>query len=202
MNTITAAPPRPVHPLAYALPLAALIMVIPALAHAHAGDHAGAAFGAGLVHPIGGADHVLAMVTVGLWAAITQGRAVWAMPLGFVAAMVVGGVLGMKGIALPGLEPAILASVMVLGAAVALALRPHLAVTVALIAVFGVAHGNAHGIEATSGIGFAAGFVISSVALHLIGLAAGLGLRRAGQARLSRGLGAGAAVAGLALAFG
>ncbi|WP_435170048.1 HupE/UreJ family protein [Falsirhodobacter sp. 1013] len=175
------------------------LILSPTLALAHAGHDHGSPFQAGLTHPIGGTDHVLAMVAVGLWAAVTGGRALWAMPLTFVAAMVLGGAMGMAGVALPAVEPMILASVIIVGVAAALALRPGPAVALAALAVFGVAHGHAHGAEGPQGqmVGYAAGFVIATAGLHLAGIGAGLALHR-----FARVLGAAAAAGGVLLAFG
>lgn len=180
------------------------LALLPAAAFAHPGHVEGSALAAGLAHPLGGADHVLAMVAVGLWAAVTGGRALWAMPVAFLAAMLVGGASGAAGLALPAVEATILASTVLLGAAAALALRPALPVALTAIAVFGAAHGFAHGAEGPqTALGpYAAGFLASTAALHLAGLAAGFGLARIGGPWAARTLGAGSAVAGLALAFG
>jgi urease accessory protein len=177
----------------WALPLTLLA----GLAQAHVGAHE-AGFAAGVGHPVGGADHVLAMVAVGFWAALTGGRALWVMPLAFVGAMLAGGALGAYGVAVPGVEPMILASVIVLGGAVALAVRMPLGLALAGIAVFGAAHGLAHGAEGPEAglAGYAAGFLMATAALHGVGLALGLGVRRmAGAARLLGLLTAGAGVA-------
>lgn len=149
------------------------LILSPTVALAHPGH--GTGFLAGLDHPFSGLDHMLAMVAVGLWAAVIGGRAVWALPLAFVAAMLAGGGLGMAGVALPGGEPAILASVIVLGVAAGMLAHPPLALAVAAVALFGLAHGNAHGLEAPgSGFaGFAAGFVAATLVLHGVGLLAG-----------------------------
>lgn len=172
----------------------AALALMPGAALAHEGHGAGLA--AGLIHPLTGADHLLAMLAVGLWAASLGGRAVWALPLAFVGALATGAMAGMAGLALPGVEPGILASVVVLGALAALALRLPLAVAVAGVAGFGMLHGLAHGAEVTGAFApYAVGFTLTSLALHLAGL--GLG-RWSGAARV---LGAGTAVAGLALSF-
>ncbi len=173
--------------------LSALILLpLPALAHT--GDHAGG-FASGILHPLTGSDHLLAMFAVGLWAASLGGRSVWALPLAFVAALAVGGSAGVMGVQMPLVEPAILASLVVFGVASAIALRLPLGAAVAGTAVFGLAHGLAHGAEATGDFApFAAGFVLSSLGLHLCGLAIGR------IPMLPRALGAGVAVAGLALA--
>jgi urease accessory protein len=173
-----------------------------ALAHTGLGAH-GSPFVSGLAHPILGTDHLLAMMAVGLLAGMTGGRAVWAYPASFVAAMIFGGALGYGGAMLPVVEPAILASVVILGAAAALKLRPPLALACGAIVLFGLAHGYAHGLEgpALGGLPYGIGFVIATTGLHLVGLAAGL-LAGARLPILARALGGLTAAAGLALAFG
>lgn len=172
----------------------AALALTPGAALAHDGH--GAGFAAGLVHPLTGADHLLAMVAVGLWAAGLGGRAVWALPGAFVGALAAGAVAGVAGLALPGVEPGILASVMVLGALAALAVRMPMGVAVAGVAGFGLLHGLAHGAEVTGSFApYAVGFTLTSLALHLAGL--GLG-RWTGAARV---LGAGTVLAGVALSF-
>lgn len=172
------------------------LLLMPSAAFAHPGHVEGSPFAAGWMHPIGGADHVLAMVAVGLWAATAiDRRGLWALPLTFMAAMVLGGGLGAMGVTVPAVEPMILASSVLLGLAVALALRPSLGVALPVVAVFGLMHGHAHGVEGPSAglAAYAAGFVLATGALHL----AGIGLGRLG---LSRWLGAATAAAGVALA--
>lgn len=172
--------------------LGAVLTPVAALAH----DGHAVGFLGGLIHPLTGADHLLAMLAVGLWAGTLGGRAVAALPLAFVGALAAGAGLGAAGLAVPMVEPGILASVMVLGALAALALRLPLPVAAAGVAGFGLLHGLAHGAEMMGAFApYAAGFVATSLALH----AAGLGLGRwSGAARV---LGAGTAVAGLALSF-
>src|SRR3954447_22713570 len=91
---------------------------------AHVGDHSHMGFAEGLLHPFSGLDHVLAMVAVGLWASQLGGRALWVLPLTFSVVMALGAAFGVSGVALPWIEIGIAGSVMVLGGAVALALRP------------------------------------------------------------------------------
>jgi len=176
---------------------AVLLMPLPALAHPGHGEASG--FLAGLMHPLSGADHLLAMATLGLWAGLLGGAARWALPGGVLTAMVAGGVLGAAGIALPGVEAGILASVILLGALAALALRLPLAAGVALAALFGLLHGHAHGVEMTAGapLAYGAGFLLATAALH------GLGLFAASTAtqKLARIAGGGAVAAGLAMAL-
>jgi len=173
------------------------LILVPSLALAHGTQDAGT-FLAGAAHPIGGADHVLAMVSVGLLAAQAGGRALWAMPASFVGAMLAGGALGFAGLALPAVEPMILASIVILGVLVAMAARLPLAATLPMIALFGVAHGWAHGAEgpASGMVVYAAGFALVTAALHVSGIALGRVLGGWGL----RGLGGAAALAGLALA--
>ncbi|WP_426958687.1 HupE/UreJ family protein [Muricoccus radiodurans] len=156
------------------LPAVLLLLPLPALAHTGAGHVAG--FLAGVGHPFGGLDHLMAMVAVGLWAGLLGGRAAWVLPAAFLGAMALGGVLGINGVALPMVEAGIAASVIVLGALVALATRPPLAVAVGLAALFGLFHGHAHGMELATGAGavaYAAGFLLATAGLHAAGLALG-----------------------------
>lgn len=180
------------------LTLAAALLPSAALAHpGHVHDEG--QFVHGLAHPVGGADHLLAMVALGLLAAQLCGRAVWALPLTFVAAMLGGGMLGAAGIALPAVEPMILASVVILGVLVAVAARLPMAALLPMVAAFGAAHGWAHGAEgpATGLPLYAAGFALATMALHLAGIAFGRLLSRGLELRV---LGGGTALAGLALA--
>ncbi|MDP5306860.1 HupE/UreJ family protein [Paracoccus spongiarum] len=179
---------------------AAAALLAPGVALAHPG-HGQGQFTAGLAHPLGGADHLLAMVALGLLAAQIGGRATWTLPLAFLGGMLAGGLAGLGGAALATVEPMILASVVILGALVAMAARPPLPVLLAGAAAFGAAHGWAHGAEApASGIAsYAAGFLTMTAALHLAGIGAGRALL---ANVVLRGIGGGAALAGLALAIG
>lgn len=185
--------------------LPALLLLAPtaALAHTGIGAH-GMPFASGVVHPFLGADHLLTMVAVGFLAAMTGGRARWAYPASFVGAMILGGALGFEGAGLPVIEPTILASIVLLGAAIAFAIRPPLALACGVIALFGMAHGYAHGLEGPElgGLAYATGFVASTVTLHLIGL--GLGFTAASLQRpaMARALGGLTALAGIWLAVG
>ncbi|MBD3766164.1 MAG: HupE/UreJ family protein [Rhodobacterales bacterium] len=180
----------------------AALTASPALAHVDAAAHGSLA--AGLAHPMMGADHLLAMVAVGLLAAATGGRALLALPAAFVGSMALGYAATLAGLALPMVEPMIMASVLILGVLVALAAQLPLAPAAALIAVFGAAHGAAHGAELgqAGALTFGAGFLLATAALH----AAGLGLGRltarllTGQ-RVLRALGAVVALAGGALSL-
>jgi len=152
--------------------LAALLAPVPALAH-EGGDHVHGLL-AGLAHPVGGLDHVLAMLAVGLWAGICGGRAAWLLPAGFLGGMALGGVLGLGGIGIPMVESGILASIIVLGALVAAAARAPVVLAVPLVAAFGLLHGHAHGAEIAAGqgaFGYAIGFLLATAALHGVGVA-------------------------------
>ena len=180
--------------LARTASLAALATLVGTAAFAHPGDHSHLAhlgFATGFAHPFTGLDHLLAMIAVGLWASQLGGRAVWLLPLTFPVVwllpltfpvvMAAGAALGFGGVALPWIEVGITASVLVLGAAVALSYRPSLAVSLPLIGLFALLHGYAHGVELsaqTSALGYCAGFVAATFILHLAGLAIGFAAGR------------------------
>ena len=174
----------------------------PALAHVDPVAHG--SLMAGLSHPFFGADHVLAMIAVGLWAAQIGRRALWSVPTAFVATMALGFGLAVGGVMLPFVEPAILASVVALGLLVAMAVRLDAAAAAAVVAVFALFHGHAHGGElGTAGAWpFAAGFIIATVLLHIAGIGIGLGVARLSKGTLARLLGGITAVTGAALLIG
>jgi urease accessory protein len=177
----------------------------PAFAHLDPEEHG--SFMAGFSHPLFGTDHILVMVAVGLWAAQVgqDGRrsALWIVPSAFVATMAVGFSLALAGIALPFVEPAILASVIALGLLVAMAVRLPTAGSAAIVALFALFHGHAHGGELGSAgaLQFGIGFVVATAVLHLTGIAAGLGISRFSP-YIARILGGITALLGLSLAFG
>ncbi|PMY56529.1 MULTISPECIES: HupE/UreJ family protein [Pseudomonas] len=179
------------------------LLLTPAIAFAHPG-HGDNGLIAGISHPIGGLDHLLAMVAVGLWAAQQKGAARWALPCTFVGTMLIGGLLGFEGLNLPALESGIAASVLALGLAVALAVRPPLSLAVAATALFALFHGVAHGLELpnmSSPWAYAAGFVAATAALHAAGYAMVRVLPQA-AAPLVRLAGAASAVTGAWLLAG
>ena len=149
------------------------LLLAPALAFAHPG-HGNNGLIAGISHPLGGLDHLLAMLAVGLWAAQQQGTARWALPCTFVGTLLIGGLLGFEGLNLPALENGIAASVLALGLAVALAVRPPLVMAMGATALFALFHGVAHGLELpdmSSPWTYAAGFVAATAVLHAAGYA-------------------------------
>src|SRR5262245_36297778 len=154
-----------------------LALVSPPLAAAHVAPGEAAGFFSGLAHPISGIDHVLAMIAVGLWGAQLGSPALWFLPVAFPFLMVLGGMLGLMGTPLPGVEMGIAASAILLGLAVMSELRPPLAAAVALVAFFGIFHGHAHGIELPPGRGallYGLGFVAATACLHGVGIAIGV----------------------------
>ena len=170
----------------------------PAFAHTGAGVAGG--FGAGFMHPLSGLDHLLAMVSVGIWGAFLGRPLIWALPVAFPLIMVVGGVLGILGVPLPFVEVGVSASVIALGLAITAAWRAPSAIAVAIIAAFGLFHGYAHGVElphAASPAAYASGFVLATGLLHLSGIAIGMLLGLRGGTALLRTAGALIAVTGV-----
>jgi urease accessory protein len=160
--------------------LALATIAVPTVASAHPG-HEGAGFVHGLLHPLGGLDHILAMVAVGLFAARLGGRALWLVPASFVTAMALAGAVGMTGFALPHVEAGIALSILVLGAAIALETTMPVAAAMALVAFFAVFHGYAHGAEmpeTASGLAYGGGFLAATAALHAAGVGLGLVIGR------------------------
>ena len=175
----------------------------PALAHVDPLAHGSVA--AGFTHPIFGPDHVLAMVAVGLWAAMLGGRAIWAVPAAFVGAMAFGFLLSLAAMPLPMVEPMILTSVIIMGVLVALAIRLPMAAGMALVAALALFHGHAHGTEmgGAGALAYLAGFASATTLLHGTGLILGLTLARIAQGVALRGFGGTVAALGTALfAFG
>lgn len=158
------------------LMLLLLLLLSPLTAWAHAGHAAATGFLNGVAHPFSGPDHLLAMIAVGLWAAQTGGRALWALPLTFVGLMLAGGLAGMSGLPLPVAEQGIVASLLVLGLLIAAARHLPIAAGMAVVGVFAGFHGAAHGIEMPAGSPalYMAGFAVSTALLHATGIAAGM----------------------------
>lgn len=182
--------------------LPAALALLPQAALAHPGHGAAIGAEAGFLHPLMGADHVLAMAAVGLLAALRGGRALWALPLSFLVLMSAGAGLGMAGVALPYAETGIALSVVVFGVAAIVGLRAPVALLASLVGVFAVFHGYAHGAEmpeTASGLSFGFGFLAATALLHAAGLGLGIAAARLDAARAAPALGACVAAAGLAL---
>ena len=143
-------------------------------AHVVAGEASG--FFSGVLHPVSGLDHILAMVSVGVWGAQLGAPAIWILPVTFPVMMAFGGLIGFLGVPLPATEIGIALSMVVLGAAVMLEARPPLAVVMAIVAFFAIFHGYAHGTELPHGESamlYSLGFVVATGFLHLIGITIG-----------------------------
>lgn len=185
----------------WSLIFVAALTVTPALAHTGVGDTTG--FADGFLHPVGGIDHVLAMVAVGLFAALLGGQALWRVPASFVAVMAVGGALG--SVSAPFVEIAIGLSVVALGAAVALPLNVRGAAAMAFVGFFAIFHGHAHGAEmpdTTSGFEYGLGFTFATALLHVVGIGLGLAIGKMSKLhgrRIAQMAGSAMALAGIAI---
>lgn len=169
-------------------------------AFAHTDTHTGG-FGSGFKHPWSGADHMAAMIAVGLWGAQLGKPAIWLLPVTFPLVMAVGGFMGLVGIPIPGVEIGIGASALLLGVMVAGAVKPkNLIWPAVLVGAFGLCHGHAHGTElpaGENGLFYSIGFVIATGLLHGCGIALGE-IRRWGPGpNVIRAAGAAIAVAGV-----
>jgi len=182
----------------------AAIALIPSLASAHPGAHFHVDMADGFAHPLGGLDHLLAMLGVGLLAWRLGGRAIWAVPTAFVALMAVGGLAGFAGFELPFFEVGIALSLVAFGTAIAAPQKLSTVAAAGLVGFFALFHGFAHGAElpaAAGAAGYAAGFLAASALLHVagIGLATLAASVRPTAVRFG---GAAMAIAGVALLIG
>lgn len=153
-------------------------VTLPALAHAQTGVAGGLI--SGLLHPVIGVDHLVAMVAVGLWGAILGAPAIWILPITFPLVMALGALAGVAGLPLPGVEVAIAASALALGGAVVTRSRPPLWIAAMVVGVFALFHGHAHGTEipaATNPLAYGVGFVVATGLLHVAGILIGLLVR-------------------------
>lgn len=152
-----------------------LFYPLTAFAHKRGGEAIG--FVSGFEHPISGLDHILAMVAVGLWGAQLGAPAIWVLPVVFPMVMALGGMMGLVGIKLPGIELCIALSALALGFAVFREARPKLWIAAVIVGFFAIAHGHAHGTElpaGASGVLYSIGFVIATGLLHATGIGIGL----------------------------
>jgi urease accessory protein len=157
------------------LALGLIALPTAAFAHTGVGPHD---FVHGFMHPVGGLDHILAMVAVGVFAFVLGGRALWLVPLSFVGMMAAGFVLSANGIALPYAELVIALSSIVIGGVAALGHRMPVVAAMALVGGFATFHGWAHGTGMpvnASALTYALGFVAATALLHVAGIAAAMG---------------------------
>jgi urease accessory protein len=187
---------------------AAAAVLLPTAAFAHVGVGETTGFMHGFGHPVSGLDHILAMVMVGVFAYQLGGRALWLVPATFVLVMAAGGALGVAGVEIPFVEVGIALSVIVLGAIVALGVKAPVAVAMGIVGLFAIFHGHAHGAEMpedAGGLAYAAGFMIATALLHVIGIGVGFLIGRVGESYgpiVVRSAGAAATVAGVGLLTG
>ncbi|MGV6808331.1 MAG: HupE/UreJ family protein [bacterium] len=154
-----------------------LSLLIPEAALAH--NMTGHGFFAGFYHPIGGLDHLLAMLSVGMLSTQIGGKHIWSVPATFVVIMLVGGYIGFIGLSLPDtfIEHGIMLSVVLLGLVIATGGQLSMILIYGFVAFFGFCHGYAHGVEMpvqAKATYFAAGFVLSTIIIHLIGVLVGV----------------------------
>ena len=180
--------------------LLCFLVLCPSQAFAHLLGDEGGGFVSGFTHPISGLDHIVAMVSVGLWGSQLGAPAIWLLPVTFPIVMAFGGMLALMGVPLPGTEIGIALSAIGLGAMVATEAQPPLWIAALLVGFFAVFHGYAHGAELPpdeNGVLFSIGFVVATGLLHLTGIGIGLIHRwKIGQATL-RAAGVGVAIVGI-----
>ena len=180
----------------------ALLLSNPAAAHMGTGLPGG--FVSGFRHPFSGIDHLLAMISVGLWGAFLGRPLIYALPVVFPAMMVVGAVLGMFVVPLPPVELGIALSVVVLGGCIALSVRAPVWAASIIVAVFAVFHGYAHGKELPSAadpVSYSAGFVLATGLLHVAGICLGFLKDLPNGVVATRSMGAVIATVGIGLLY-
>lgn len=180
-----------------------LLFLLPGIAVAHTGVGETVGFAHGFIHPIGGADHLLAMVAVGIWAAQIGGRALWVVPSTFVTVLILGGILGFSGIAVPFIEEVILISVLALGILIAVAFRFSIIFSAVVVGFFAIFHGHAHGTEmplAVGAVSYTIGFALSTAILHVAGMALGIVLQNVKLKNVNRYAGGAIVLCGIYLA--
>ena len=179
--------------------------LMPGSAMAHTGEGIAGGFMSGLAHPIVGADHIVAMVAVGLWGAFLGAPAIWVLPIVFPLVMAFGAALGVLGVPIPAVETGIATSAVVLGLLVLAAARLPLWLASVIVGVFAIFHGYAHGVElpaAANPFAYGVGFVLATGCLHLIGIAFGLLARWPAGVYAVRAGGGLICLVGLAFLFG
>lgn len=178
-----------------------LLAALPAIADAHGGMPSVGDWTGGLLHPLGGLDHLLTAIGIGILA-VADRRGTWRLPALFLAAMPIGGYLGFNGIPLPGMEFGAAASASLVGVAIAGGPKPSSYASALAVVAFALCHGGAHGAESAPGANFlayAGGFATGTALLHLVGIGLGRSLSR--DLRAYRALGAALGGIGLMLAI-
>lgn len=169
-------------------------------AYAHTGGGVAGGFIGGFTHPIFGYDHLLAMLAVGIWGAQMGGSAVWSLPVTFPLIMAFGGFLGISGVPVPQVEPAIALSMLVLGLVILASWKAPEWIALILVGAFAIFHGYAHGLElpeAADPMAYAAGFVIATGLIHIVGILFGLLFAKPFDGWVARGAGGAIALAGI-----
>jgi len=177
-------------------------LVSSALAHTGVGQTD--SFTSGIAHPLNGLDHILVMITVGLWGVLAGGRAIWVWPMAFVGTMLAGFAAATVGLQIPFVEPAISSSIIILGLLVALAIKAPVWLGAAITGLFAFFHGHIHGTEATAVglVPYAAGFAFATAALHAAGIGLGLFAERSIGKLALRAMGGLTVLGGIALIAG
>lgn len=164
------------------LPLVSLLLFLPNVALAHQNGNGG--FLSGLSHPILGFDHLLAMLSVGIVSVQIGGKAIWTIPLTFVAVMLLGGIMGMAGIEVFSIEAGIAFSVFALGIAITADKKLPIILSMIIVGFFAIFHGYAHGTEMpglANPIFYAAGFIIGTACIHIMGITLGFIAKRSSK---------------------
>jgi urease accessory protein len=173
-------------------PAAVAALLLGSPAEAHVGTGLAGGFASGFNHPLAGFDHLLAMVSVGLWGAFLGRPLIYALPVIFPVVMVGGAVLGMLDVPLPPVEIGIALSVLVLGCCIVLSLKAPVWAASLIVAAFAVFHGYAHGKELPSAadpVGYSVGFVLATGLLHVFGISIGFLNDRPGGVIATRSIG-------------
>lgn len=160
--------------------IAALTLFIAPAVQAHTLIAEETSWSAGLMHPLLGVDHLLAMLAVGLWAAQQGGNRLWQLPLAFLSMMMFGAFVGQSGVTLPYIEAGIASSLLVLGLMLTFAIRLSILPSLLMVGFFALFHGYAHGAEmpqTLAVIEYALGFLLATAALHGLGIVSGLLVR-------------------------
>ncbi len=181
--------------------LALAFALLPATGFAHTEVGVAGGLISGFLHPILGLDHLVAMVAVGIWGSVLGAPLLVALPIAFPLMMALGALVGILGVPLIGTEYVIALSAVVLGALVCLRVRPPVWAAIAIVGVFAVFHGYAHGRElppASNPMSYAVGFVFSTGLLHLCGIGIGELARQVPRAKLvAQASGAAIAIVGV-----